>query len=271
MVKNYVTYGLLFILLQTVPSVSEACKCSRAAKYPDIAVTRIAHSADVVFLGTVAGGSASKARSSGTLIFEVLRQWKGSENQLDQLEFTLNGTLCDIWYEEGEEVVIYGFGPDKDGMYTATTCSQYTGARSADEEARILDAINVNNFADWNTDYFAYGCGGGIAATYPISVIYRDGRITKSSVSITKEIEQTPQVFESNQVFANELFDTLAEINLAQISGLREPAPYYCYFQVAIGRNYYHADWGGGTSEAPDVIQDLGRRLRGMTNVQAGN
>lgn len=270
MTSNYVTLGLLLILLQAIPSVSEACKCSRVAKYPDIAVTQIAHSADVVFLGKVAGGSVSKARSSGILIFDVLRQWKGPEKQLDQLEFTLNGTLCDIWYEEGEEVVIYGFGPDTDGTYTATTCSQYTGARNTSEETGILDVIGLGDSTGWSNDYFAYGCGGGIAATYPVSVIYRNGRITKSRVSVTKEIGQVPQVLETNKAFADELFATLTNLDLDEINGLREPAAYYCYFQAAIGRNYYHADWGGGTSEAPAAIKELGRRLISLTNNQAG-
>jgi hypothetical protein len=252
---------LLLVLTLAVPSVSEACKCRRASQPVDVAVTQALISADVAFLGNVIASIERGPKGAGSITFEAKKWWKGPVVKPDSLRFRLQGTFCDIWAEPGEEIIIYGFGPDEDGNYNTTTCDLMTGARDIEEETRILDSLDLSDLAEWNRDYFAYGCGGGIAATYPISVIYRDGRMSQSSNSHRLDVDRRPRLLPSNPAFADEIFETLENIDLAAINNIREPAPRSCYFRALIGPVSYSADWGGGGTKMPVELEELGRRL----------
>jgi hypothetical protein len=228
---------------------------------PNDAVAQAFEKADVVFLGTVKAAEPVVPGQSGILTFAVDRAWKGLEDGPVQMEFALKGTLCDVRFEPGELIVIYGFGPNKDGTFETSTCALATGVASRDEEISILNRMATAWASEPEGDWVAYGCGGGFAAVYPLSTIYRNGRRYSSTTSVLDPSASTTTELPPDPQRAAAVFAAVDKVDLAAVNQIQDPAPYGCYFKGATEHGSVNAIWGGSAAELPVELQEVIRLI----------
>ena len=260
--KTHHIPALLFIAAWSLlPGTALACKCHPFPADPDEAVGQAFGDADIVFLGTVKAAEPVTPEYPGVVTFSVSRFWKGLDAQPSKLEFELQGTLCDVWFEPGDQAVIYGFGPNEEGRFETTTCALATGVPSLQEEISLLDNITSTKARDTEGDWVAYGCGGGFAALYPLNTIHRDGRRYSSTTAVLNPPDSTSTELPPDPRRAAAVFPALEKVDLAAVNEILEPAPYACYFKAATNSGHVNAVWGGGDSELPPELEEVIRLI----------
>ncbi len=210
-----------------------------------------------------AGLSGSISVERDTTVFNVHKIWKVDARLSDNIALIAQRTDCTYWFKAGSSYLVYAYGPDEDGYYSTNKCSLTTTVENADEQIEILNALISAKAGQSSDDYFGYGCGGGIAARYPKTTIYRDGRLYSSTKSWTGADNNSEKDLSSDPVLAKEIFERLSQIDLDLINGVHEPAPYHCYFRAKLAGTEYRATWGGGKTDIPAELEDIGRLLLG--------
>lgn len=241
-----------------------ACSCRPASHYAVIAVPEAAAVADFAFLGEAGKQTTHKQSGEGLIEFTPMRWWKGPAKRPTTVTIRQPGTMCDIHFEPGEIAVIYAFGPDPDGLLDSSTCALMTRTTSIGEEVAILDALDFSTNETWSTDYFAFGCGGGVAARYDLAVVWRDGRVAHSSHSPLADEGSPVQFGNPDPGFARQVFEVLEAVDLEAVAKLNEPAPFQCYFEASLDQRSYRATWGGGNGEPPKELLSLGQQLQSL-------
>jgi len=261
-IKNTLSLIALLCIGLTLAEDVFACSCPPVSHYTAVSVPLATTNADYVFLGRVTNIVPWAESADGFIEFEPIQWWVAPATVPTSVKIRLNGSLCDIYFDRGENAVIYAHGSDEEQMFVSNSCMLMTRTESIEEEVAILNAIDFSNRANWSQDYFAYGCGGGVAVRYDLSVVYRDGRISHSLFSPVDHSEDTFSFTEPDPVFAEEVFRTLAQLDLDSIDTLNEPASYTCYLEVSVGFEIFRATWGGGEGKLPHDLEALGNSLR---------
>ena len=266
----------LALIVLLIPGRTEACSCARSASDSDIAVRVVFQSADVVFRGSVKSvipktmpgsrhesGSSYLAGSSGDIaLFDVEKVWKGDPG-LAELELFTNVTMCDLWFEPGNEAVLMVYKDEDFGVYTTNICIMSFYDISSDEElVRVLDGISAEEVADWQSDYITYGCGGGIAASYSDTTIYRDGRRTRHSYSFRGEKSSEKVELDPDPELAESVFNRIDFNELDRIDGMDQWATYKCRMVARVFGREYSATWSGGDERPSEYFVKNLKRIR---------
>src|SRR5690606_37438913 len=73
--------------------------------------------------------------------FAVVDSWKGEHGEkLSTKTITTRG-MCGMSFKQGSAYLLYLYGPDKEGYYSASICSRSVRLEGASEDIKILNAI----------------------------------------------------------------------------------------------------------------------------------
>lgn len=134
---------------------------------------------------------------------------------------------------------------------------------SEDQVADAQNAIHPGEIEQWENDFITYGCGGGIAASYNSTTVYRrDGRFNRRSYSYSQDIKDVTRELEPDIELAQRVFDSLDLNELERINGVQEPAPYSCFLKAKIFGKDYSAEWGGGKTKPSERLMKQLQQIR---------
>lgn len=76
--------------------------------------------------------------------FVTVDSWKGSHGESFATKTTMGGGMCGMSFEKGKAYLLYLYGPDKEGYYSASICSRSIKLEGAKEDLGILKTIAPN-------------------------------------------------------------------------------------------------------------------------------
>lgn len=76
--------------------------------------------------------------------FVTVDSWKGRHGENFITKTTMGGGMCGMSFEKGKAYLLYLYGPDKEGYYSASICSRSIKLEGAKEDLAILKTIAPN-------------------------------------------------------------------------------------------------------------------------------
>ncbi len=129
-----------------------ACSCAEPMDDTKLAVTQAYKGASSVVVAQVASIEKEKIQKAwmdagdegleGEIThFVTVDSWKGVHGESFSTKTVKGAGLCDMQFEEGRAYLLYLYGPDRKGYYSASICSRSIKLEGAREDLSILKTI----------------------------------------------------------------------------------------------------------------------------------
>lgn len=144
---------IIVIYFSVISGQVFGCSCVAATSDIKLAVSQAYKGASSVVVAQVVSIEKQKIRKAwmdkkdasvdGEITrFVTVDSWKGSHGESFATKTIVGGGMCGMAFEEGKAYLLYLYGPDKEGYYSASICSRSIKLEGAKEDLGILKSIS---------------------------------------------------------------------------------------------------------------------------------